>query len=142
MSAPLGRNLVFDMNCCGTDLLVLTDCASDVVHTAVSRVTVCDDGEVGRINDTLRVLDHLAHVNDFEVRKAELSEDRRVSGHVSGVVTCHLCEAGVERVVKTGREDVVLVVELLAQLARLVVVYVPVRVVVFVTSLSLWHRFT
>ena len=117
VAAALGRHLVLDVDRGDADLLVLADRALDVVDAAIARITVGDHGEVGGLDHSFRVLDHLGHRDHLEVGKTELAEDRGVAAHVGGVVTRHLREPGVERVVHPGREDVVLGVQHLAQLA-------------------------
>jgi hypothetical protein len=125
VATPLGRGLVLDVDGGDPGLLVLPDRAADVVDAAVAGVTVGDDRQVRRLDLPFRVLDHLAHVDHLQVREAKLAQDRRVARHVDGVVAGHLRQAGVQRVVGARREDVVLVVQLLAQFTGGVVVDVP-----------------
>jgi hypothetical protein len=109
--AALGRGPVLDVDRGDADLLVLLHRASDVVDAAVARITVRDHGQVRRLDDPLRVLDHLGHRHHLQVREAELAEHRRVTRHVRGVDPGRLREADVEGVIDARREGVFLLVQ-------------------------------
>lgn len=125
VTTSLRSRLVLDVDRGHAGLLVLADRAADVVDAAVAGVTVGDDREVRRLDDPLRVLDHLGHRDHLEVREAELAEHRRVARHVSGVDSGHLRQSGVEGVVDTGGEGEILLVELPAEFACGGVVDIP-----------------
>ena len=68
VAAPLGRDLVFDVNGGDADALVFTHGAHEIDGIAISRIGVGDDGNLHRRYNLGGALDHFRHGDQADIR--------------------------------------------------------------------------
>ena len=82
--ALLWKLLIFDLDARRTDLLQLAHGTHDVEDFSKARVTVDDEGKVGRSNDLARAPPHILERQDAKVREAHGRRERG-AGQIQGL---------------------------------------------------------
>ena len=113
--APLGEDLVLELDGADAGPLVLADRAADVQRVAVAGVAVRQHRDVDGLGDVAGVLDHLVHRQEADVGLAEDAGRGAVAGHVDGVEPGHLDHLGAQYVVGARRHEQLPVREQLLQ---------------------------
>jgi hypothetical protein len=104
MAAALGPALVFDMHAGDAGFFIIADRAARVDRVAVAGVGIGDNGQLARIDDAARVVDHFGRGQQSDVGMPRPRDAGAEARHVHGVESRQLDEPCGEPVGDTGSD--------------------------------------